>query len=95
MLGLLTFYGSVAFVSVWNFKEHKPSLSPTATPAQRLITDEEWKKIRLYAVEDEYLHCIDAGTLPRTKEEAEKVRRLCAEKMDKTFRDILTEKSPR
>ncbi len=64
-------------------------------PAPRLITDDEWMKVRLRAAEEEYLSSAMVTTLPRTKEEAEQKWRACTEERDKAFRPIMNAESRR
>lgn len=91
----MTFYWSVFFTQLWQRSRPKPQARVTATLSQRAATDGALMRDKIDAAELRYVQCVSPGTLPRTKKEAEKVRRLCAEERDKAIRAILNEESPR
>jgi hypothetical protein len=91
----MTFYWSVFFTQRWQRSRPKPPARVTARLTKRAAIDGAMMMEKIDAAEFRYIQCVSPGTLPRTKEEAEKVRRLCAEERDQAIRAILNEESPR
>lgn len=91
----MTFYWSVFFTQRWQRSHPESHASVTGRLTKRAATDGALMREKIDAAELRYINCVSPSTLPRTKEEAGKVRRLCAEERDNALRAIVNEEIPR